>query len=369
MPTRSRKLVPLLILGLAALLALGWWHAMAAPIVPEPGLDESGQATSPPEAQGTSGELAVGTVLPAQGAGGDRQALADTSHWTSGVIRGDLSLATNTLDRIGSLMIVLEEQRNSTRPDGTAAYHRVVPVQFDGKSTPTFEVRNVPFSSYPYLVTLYAPGLNGSNRTVSIDRDHPLADDVLLRLSAPGPLTLLLRDQDGLPYPALQVRLSPVGAPLGRPRLDATADSYGCAQWEQVLAGEYRALVMQSNEPIGPEHQVIVQPDARMYQSTLQAHGQTLVIPRGQALEVHVVDARGYGIPEVSVKAQATERTKLTEFCANTDQTGIARFPHLVPGVWQLDVHKDAYQPRAQQLRLVDRQPPDIVQVQLVRLR
>jgi hypothetical protein len=372
MQARERILLTVLGLVVAAtawLLLRGPTEEPLAPPVPEATETGATSTTAPPTPEAPA--AASGDVLDGPAVATPRQIQQDTSGWTTGVIRGDVSLAVNAIDKIQSLMVVVEEQRVRTGPDGSERkiHSQVVPIEFDRRSTPTFEVRNVPFSEYPYLVTLYSPGLNGSRRTVVVDAEHPLVEDVVLQLTVAGPLTLLLRDQDGLPYPQYDVRLSPVGDPLGRPRLDATSDSYGSAMFESVLGGDYQALVMQGGQQIGPPHAITVIPDARLYQTQIQGQGQTLTIPRGVPLEVRVVDARGYGIQGAKVKVQATDRTRLTEMELPSDTIGAAKFPHLVPGTWQIDVFLDGYQPRSRQITIKDREPIDPVQINLVRLR
>lgn len=341
---------------------------------PAPGAVDDPAASQPSGpgevASPAAGEFDDGQSVPALAA--PREVRPDTTGWTHGIIRGDIAMAVNTIDRIESLLVVVEEQRLRNGPDGTTRelHRQMVPVEFDRRSTPTFEVRKVPFSKYPYLVTLYSPGLNGSRRTVTIDAQSPLADDVVLQLTAPGPFTLLVRDQDGLPHADLDVRLLPVGDPQGRPRHDGRTDSYGSAIFPSVLGGEYQVLLMQGGQVLlQPAPSLTVQADARLYMTQIQGQGQTVMLPRGMPLEVRAVDVRGYGVPDARVKVYATERLKLTERELTTDASGRARFEHLAPGIWQIDVQKDGYQPRAQRITIQDRQPHDPVDVQLIWLR
>src|SRR5690606_38094270 len=125
-------------------------------------------------------------------------------------------LAVSVLDRIGSIAVILEEQRSSFAGDGSvrrptklhATVHR-------GRGTPTFELRDVPFSEYPYVVAVVAPGLNGSRCTVTVDERTPLVDDVVLSILPGTPLTLLVRDQDAVPFHGVDIAGIPVGEPAG----------------------------------------------------------------------------------------------------------------------------------------------------------
>lgn len=308
-------------------------------------------------------------IAPAIADAGRRE--VDTAGWTKGVLRGDIELAVNAIDKIQDLMIYVEEQRNPARPDGSvhAPYSSVTKIDFDRTSTPTFEVRDVPFSDYPYKVTVYSPGLNGGSRTVTVDAEHALTDDIVLSVTCGGPFTLLLRDQDGNPYSQLDVRIAPVGEPLGRPRLDATSDGYGSAVFESVLGGDYQVMVLQNGQPLGELQTITVQSGVRLYQNRIQGQGQTLTIPRGMPLEVRVHDALGYGIPDARIRIQASDRLRLTQFEQTSDADGRVRFPYLTPGVWQIDVTKDRYQTRAKQITVKDRTPIDLQQIQLLLAR
>ncbi|MCB9879906.1 MAG: carboxypeptidase regulatory-like domain-containing protein [Planctomycetes bacterium] len=311
-----------------------------------------------------------GAIVVAATADAPRQKV-DTSGWSKGILRGDIELSVNAIDKIDSLMVVVEELRAASRPDGTFSnpYRSVTKIDFDRTRTPTFEVRDVPFSEYPFKVTVYSPGLNGSSRTLNVDAEHALADDIVLSVSCGGPYTLLLRDQDGNPYPQLDVRIAPIGEPLGRPRLDATSDSYGSAIFDSVLGGDYQVMVLQNGQPLGEVQTITVQTGVRLYQNRIQGQGQTLTIPRGMPLEVRVHDPRGYGIPDARIRIQATDRLRLTQFDATSDADGRVTFPYLTPGVWQIDVTKDRYQTRAKQITVKDRTPIDLQQIQLLLAR
>jgi len=93
-----------------------------------------------------------------------------------------------------------------------------------------------------------------------------------------------------------------------------------------------------------------------------------MTIERGQALEVFAL-CGGYRVADVKVHLQATDRLKLTQLEAVTDYNGRAEFPHLTPGVWQIDFIKDDFQRATRQITIKDGQPPVPVEGKLVRLR
>lgn len=294
----------------------------------------------------------------------------DTSGWTTGIVRGDIQVAVSVLDRIKTITIHVEEARNAVDQGGPYKRpHRfVVPVTM-GRGTPTFEVTGIPFSEYPYIVTAHAPGLNGGRRTVAIDAQNPLADDLVLAITPGSPFTVLLRDQDMAPYIGLDIGLTPVGEPLGRPRQNGTSDNFGSVVFEDVLAGDYKIQVAQSGQVLIEPQVVSVQPGPRLVSSRIQSQGHTVTIPRGVALPIRIADVRGYGLADVAVSATAADKVKLTVLEAVTDLGGNVVFPHLTPGVWQIDVLKMDYQRGTRMVTIKPGEIPSPQEFQLVRLR
>lgn len=288
----------------------------------------------------------------------------DTTGWTKGVIRGDVRLAASTIDQITSMQIVIDELRAlHTYTDPTVSPFRMtVPVEL-GIGTPTFEIKDVPFSDYGYVVRVHVPGLNGSQQTVSINAETPLADNVVLSVTSGAPFSLLLRDQDQLPIGLTEVRLRPVGEPQGRPWQDARTDNFGSAVFACVLAGDYQVLIGPAGQYLlDPPPVITMQPGGRVFAgSVVQPQGQTLQVPRGQPLKV-VARNFGYGVEGVAIRLQALDRVKLTVLPGQTDVRGEFVFPHVLPGVYQLDLHKDGFLRRSKQLTITkDEAPPDQV--------
>jgi len=295
----------------------------------------------------------------------------DTTGWTTGIVRGDIQLAVSVLDRIESITVAVEEAR-SPMAGGESFRHphrSVVPVR-RGAGTPTFEVRDIPFSEYPYVVSVYAPGLNGTRRTVTIDADTPLVDDIVLTITPGSPFSILLRDQDAAPYTGLDVKLLPVGEPLGRRASVGHSDNFGSVVFEEVLAGDYQIAVSLGGQPIGELQTITVQPGHANFQAAARhSQGHTVTIPRGVPLQLQVSDVAGYGVAEAKVTATATDRIRYKPLDASTDYGGKAEFPHLTAGVWQIDIEKDGFQRCHQMVTIQTGQPPAVQQVRLVRLR
>jgi hypothetical protein len=339
--------------------------AAARPATPANAPDDRPAAAA---AEAVTGDHAIPVAATATRSDSPR---SDTSGWTSGVVRGDIQLAVAALDRIRTISVAIEEARTAVAADGSFRnpYRAIVPVRL-GAGTPTFEIRDIPFSDYPYVVSVHAPGLNGTRRTITLDAATPLVDDVVLTITTGAPLSLLLRDQDAAPHAGLDVQLLPIGEPLGRRGANGTSDNYGSIVFEDVLAGDYQVRVSRAGQPVGEPQTLTVQPGHTSFQASPRSgQGHTLVIPRGTPLEVDVSDAAGYGIADVQVTATAADRVRLTQLAATTDYAGKARFAHLLPGVWQLDIVKDGFQRTHRSVAIKADEPAPAQQVRLVRLR
>lgn len=313
---------------------------------------------------GSSPALAVEATV---GRGDQR---TDTASWTKGVIRGDIQVAVSALEHLKTLTILVEEQRSAIGQNGEVQRPvRIMVPAKQGLGTPTFEVTDVPFSEHPYVVSVYAEGLNGGRRTVTIDEHQKLVDDVVLTVSPGSPHTVFVRDQDGKPYLDVDVRLQPVGEPLGRPRQAGKTDGYGAAVFGNVLAGEYQLFVSQSGQLLCDVQAIRVLDLIYPQPSTPKAQSTSVVVPRGVQVELSVHDAAGYGVAEANVKAVATDRVRHTEIPAATDAQGRLVFPHLQPGTWHVQVEKEGFQRADLQLNLSEGQEPQYRTVRLVRLR
>ncbi|MFO1030219.1 MAG: carboxypeptidase-like regulatory domain-containing protein [Planctomycetota bacterium] len=294
----------------------------------------------------------------------------DTAGWTKGVIRGDIQVAVSALEHLKTLTILVEEQRSAIGPNGEVQRPvRMMVAAKQGVGTPTFEVTDVPFSDHPYVVSVYAEGLNGGRRTVTVDATTPLIDDVVLTVTPGTPHTVFVRDQDGKPYLDTDVRLQPVGEPLGRPRQAGKTDGFGAAVFGSVLAGDYQLFVSESGQLLCDVQTITVQGLLHARLGTPQAQSTSVVVPRGVQVELSIHDAAGYGVPEANVKAVATDRVRHTEIPGTTDAQGRLVFPHLQAGTWHVQIEKDGFQRADLQLNLTQGQEPQTRSVRLIRLR
>jgi hypothetical protein len=292
----------------------------------------------------------------------------DTSGWTSGIIRGDVKLAVSVIDKLASITVIVEEVRNHMESGAYKAPTRMYAQVDRGEGTPTFQVTNVPFSEYPYRVTLHAAGLNGSQKILTVNKEQPL-HDIVLAITPGAPFSVLLRDQDSGKHPNVDLLMRPVGLPNGRPRLTGKTDNFGSVRFENVLAGNYELVATLDGQAFGDVETVTVLPGSRNYGRKIQGQGHTMTIARGVQVDVRVHDLNGYGIADCTVTATATDRRTLTEFSGKTDNLGQLRFAHLKPGTWQFTVQCQGFQRVDQHLTLKPDQEPMQRDIRIVRVR
>lgn len=275
----------------------------------------------------------------------------DTTGWTSGMIVGDIPLTPSVLARIQSISVVVDELKN-VQAGGTPPWRKVVPVTL-GVGTPTFEVRDVPFSDYGYVVRAHSPGLNGGQFTVNITKEHPYADDVKLPITPGSPFSILLRDQDRAPVASTEIRMVPHQEPHGRPTFHGTSDNYGSVVFENVLEGEYRVHVGPQAMPLTEPSVVHVQPGSFLRQgSVVLPQGTTILVPRGSPVTAVVTQVGGWPVAGALVQLRATDRRLATEMESETDSMGKATFPSLLPGNWEIEISKPDFQRRLSQFEV-----------------
>jgi hypothetical protein len=372
---RSREL-PILI-GLAVLLAAGAVMMLGRDVEAfgEPALLPD---RIEPAAAIATGPGQVGVVEAMLPNGSDAPELVtydprrtNEQEWTSGIIRGDIPLTASVLGQIQTIAVVVDELK-SIHAGGSRPWHRVVPVELrPNGATPTFEIQGVPFSDYGYTVRVHSPGLNGGQSTVSVTQDSPTADGIQLPITPGAPYALRFQDQDFQPITHTDVRLQPLGEPLGRPAQFGQTDNYGSVAFDTVLAGEYEVFIGQAGAPlVDPPLRVVVQPGAAIaLTNSVQAQGRVITVPRGSPLTVRV-SSYGYPVQGVRVRAQNTDRRQLMQVTGETDARGECHFANLLDGTWQIDVNKTDYQHSTRQ-KTISREKPSEgpVEIELRRLR
>jgi hypothetical protein len=326
--------------------------------------DPAPQPTAPAAQENLAPAVAS---APVTGSLAPNERRVDTSGWTKGTIKGDIQLAVSVLGRIETIRIVVEEARQALGPGKTFVrpYRQVVPVAIT-RGTPTFEVTDIPFSAYPYIVSVQSPGLNGNRRTLTIDSKTPFVDDVLLSITPGAPLSVLVRDQDNAPFTGLDVRVMAVGEPPERPSHQGTTDNFGSVVFDSVLAGDYQVFVNQNGQALADAQTITVQPGAPASRSKVLGQSLPLTIPRGVGMRLLVHDRAGYGIADATVEAIMTDRVRLTPRQTTTNAGGVAEFSHLQAGQWHIRVTKDKHDMWDRQFTVKMGQDPPNVDVVLV---
>jgi hypothetical protein len=355
-------------LALVGLVGFGWLGQTAAAEELPPPSPEALAPADPAAVEAPAGD-AVAAPLPAAAAAPVSvapvaRARPDTSGWTHGVVRGDIQLAVSVLDRLQDIVVVVEEARSGSA-DGSAPPFRTRVAVERGRGTPTFEIPKVPFSEYPYLVSVLSRGLNGSRSTVTVDRNTPVVD-VVLRITPGTPLTLLVRDQDQQPWLGVEVVAIAVGEPFGRPNHKGVTDNFGSIVFEDVLAGEYQLCPSLTGQPL-TEPRTISVPSGGATQ--VRPHSHTLLIERGVPVTLRVHDAGNFPIVGAKVVATATDRIKLTTYETTTDGIGNATFARLQPGTWHFTVTMERWHMWDAQRTLQLHQDPLQLDVRLVPIR
>jgi hypothetical protein len=262
------------------------------------------------------------------------------------------------------MTVIVEELRSGFDRNG-AQPKRIMQAVERGRGTPTFEVRDVPFSEHPYRVTLHAPGLNASARTLTVNEQNPL-HDVRIAITPGAPYSILLRDQDGGPHRDIDVLLRPQGLPHGRPRLAGKTDNFGSVVFESVLSGQYELVASLEGQTFGEPEIVTVAEGQRLVHGKIRGQGHVMTIARGVQLDIEVGDG-AYGIEGAAVTLVRTDRRRLKEFEGTTDGLGRVRFPHLQPGQWQLTIERDHFHRVDRQFTLRPDMEPQLKRIKMAR--
>jgi hypothetical protein len=370
---RSREVVLLsTALALLALAGLAWFGhealavSEAPPAMGGPATNEHADVDPIANAAGpevASAPLPAQPVDVAQATTGEAAERVDTAKHTSGVIKGDIQLAVSAIPRIRSIRVEVAEARNAT-PTNQRPPVRLIHEVTMGRGTPTFVIEDVPFSDYPYIVSVWSPGLNGSRTTISVDANKPVVDHLLLQITPGTPLSVLVRDQDAAPFLGLDLVFLPIGEPAGRTSMKGSTDNFGSLVFDDVLAGDYQVLVTQNNLQVLEPQTMSVGPGGSM-------HGQSyqLTIERGVPVQVKVHDRNFYPYVGAKVVATATDRIRLTVREATSDATGVAAFAHLQPGTWQVTVTQDKCYLWDQQITVKPYQDPIVLDALMAPIR
>lgn len=365
MPLRRTDALLLATFALCAAAVAFCAQDAGAPPLPPPDADPAPTvATEAPADDGAIADAAAGSLTPVAASARPAPTRVDTTGWTSGIVRGDIQLAVSILDRIESITVEVVEARSAVGADGTVKLPtRLIATVERGRGTPTFELRDVPFSEHPYVVLVRSPGLNGSRTIVTVDAQRPLHDDLVLAITPGVALSLLARDQEMTPYAGLDIALQPLGEPAGRPLRAGRTDNFGSLVLPDMLAGEYELRATQDGSLVRDPERVVVQPGSR---AAVPGQAHKLVIERGVPVDVTVVDRIGRPIEAAKVTATATDRLKLTVREAASDAGGVARLPLLQGGTWHVTVTLEGFHLWDRQITVKPYQDPVALEARLV---
>ena len=332
-------------------------------VPPSPDVPRDNQSLLPLEGQ-APGSPMVGEV---------EKRRPDSLGMTSGLIRGDIALSPEVVQRITSIAVVVQELAAS---DGAGQpFSRTKKVTM-GRGTPTFEIGNIPFSRNGFSVRVLSPGLNGSEQIVGLTETDPIAD-VVLGISSPVTFSVLLRDQFQGWVTSTKVIMQPVDLPLRRDWLNGETDNVGSVLFEEVLAGDYMVFVDNISSPLVEPVRVTVQPPGTTFQPEVAyVRGQpvknqftSITVPLGQALNVSVTGPAGYGLKDAKLSMLSTSSVRYQPYEGITDYNGRHVFPHLPPGEYQRDVELTGHQRWSRNVRWKDGEVPPQVVVRLIPLR
>lgn len=339
---RVKKFDSLLVLGclgilgaIAAIIGLAGDPVEAGERLPEPVSARPHDVASPAPAD-PGQPAALGTVEPLQTA----RKRAESAHRSDGRIDGRLTIATSALPQLREITLTILEARNQiTPPRAEQVPHTQsqLVVWEPHAPTPEFTFEHVPFSEHGYLVSAFAPGLNGSEMLVHVTKERPIAEAVL-GITAGVPFSVLVRDQQQVVVADVLVSLVPQGLPQGRPMLQKNADNYGAAVFESVLRGQYKLVAGPLHAPLADAKEICVQADSGM-----SVQCATLCVPRGSHVNIQVFGPSGIGVQNAEISAVQTDSTLYRKTPGKTDQSGQCLLQHLAAGSYQISVHAAGY--------------------------
>ena len=302
--------------------------------------------------------------------------VADETQSSSGVgmISGRVSVNTSILDQLSRFTIVIQEEvnLNARDEDDPAPYSRSETYPAGAtKGTPYFDIEDVPFSRYPYRVTVVAKGLNGSSDIVYLRPNSSLESrEAQLTLSPGTYYSITIRDQRQNPRSDLIIRMAPVGNSLTqRDSHFGTTDSTGHVLFENVLSGEYEIRVGPANALLAPPKKTMVTSVPFVLSGGQpQPQGTTVVVPDGHDVTIEVTSRWGYALENVELKLNEIDVQRYYEYKGTTDRAGRFVFKNIPYGRYHLSVTSEEHGRRdPPEFWVKEEDPPPTVQVRMSR--
>ena len=289
-----------------------------------------------------------------------------------GMISGRISVSTSVLDQLSRFTIVVQEEvnLNARGPDDPAPFSltKTFPAAAS-KGTPYFDIEDIPFSRYPYRVTVVAKGLNGSSDLVHLEPSSSLENrEAKLSLSPGTYYSVTIRDQRQNPRSDLIVRMAPVGENLTlRESHFGTTDSTGHVLFENVLSGEYEIRVGPVNDLLAPPKKTIVTAASFTLRGG-QPHpqGTTVLVPDGHDVTVEVLSRWSYAIEHAELKLNEVDVQRYYEYKGTTDADGRFVFKNVPYGRYHLSVTTAENGRRdPPEFWVKEEEPPPVIRVQM----
>ncbi len=283
----------------------------------------------------------------------------------AGILDGRVTAATSVVSRFTAYVVRVEEMvdGDDLLPSGRPPFHTQQGFKVDpGVSPQYFAIPQVPYSRHGYRVSVFAAGLNGSSQIVSVTESN-WNPQVSLNITPPSPFVVRLVDQRRAPVTEVEVTLMP-DPPVGRPRLVGTTDSFGSVVFEETLAGGYDVLV--HGQRI--ESVVVRAPGVVMDLAGSGVQSAILTVPIGEDLKIEVFNAQ-WGLADVELDLSMIDTTENIRIQAHTDRAGVHVFQALHPGRYSIHFSAPGYQRTTREVRIVEGQEPDPLQVRMARLR
>ncbi len=284
-----------------------------------------------------------------------------TEGWTSGVIRGHITLDAAIVSKLTFVIVRVREAVNAAGglESGYVPYVRTEKVEIvPGAGTPEFYYDEIPFSEYGYFVRVFAEGVSGSQQFVHVNEKNKIADAPLSVVSG-VPFSVRLRDQLHHPVADLTVFMVPVGEPTGRKIVQLVSDSAGSVVFENVIQGRYEIRVGAMNQSRNKHTEVQVLSHAGTRSVTVE-------IPRGFELPVMIQSKYGAAVPEAKLELHQVDTLQFRKYEATSDYSGRAVFPFVPAGTYQLNVQAAGYDRKMQKVTIGSDAAPHPIDVRLV---
>lgn len=271
---------------------------------------------------------------------------APTTGWISGHVQIDERL-------VGELEIyqaIVEEAVNDEAPGRLGQKIRRFEQRFrlqPDSQHARFEFVQVPFSKYGWRISVLAPGINGSQTVAHISARNR-GTEVYLTLRKPIAVHVVVKDQERKVVPGMDVLLRPLGRrPTNRSVHRGKSDVYGLVMFDRVIQGKYELVVGPPNEQLPPKEIDVGSQKSPQF--------EPVVLPRGGAMDVTVVNLAGFGLEGVAIEAVNRDSKTFTKFETKTDKGGRARLVHLPPGRYWVHATKKGYERGFRRIKVEDK--------------